>query len=235
MLVAAVILAASIAFAQTTASGTVSISGSVVDDSGAPLAGSRVDYRNSPTAIRDQSGHTMVTGPVVESSIATGKDGTFNLADLPRGVYWLCAEGTQATHIRSCDWGFGNTKIDLTTATSVTNAKLQVHNGVTLTFQVNDARNQIKDFAAGAGTLTAPGNFRIFVVNGAWLRPAPPVSVSGTTHQYAVLVPKSGSFQMLLDTKLTVLNQVQAQTVADKPGASITISGQPVTYNLTVP
>ena len=231
-LIAGLILAGSTAFAQTTA--TRAISGSVIDDSGAPLAGATVDYRNSPTAVRDQSGHTRVTGSIVESSIVTGKDGTFSLTGLPPSVYWLCAEGTQTTHIRSCDWGFGNTKIDLTTTASVTNAKLQVHNGVTLTFQVNDARNQIKDFTASAGSLAAPGNFRIFVVNGAWLRPSPPVSVSGTTHQYAILVPKNGAFRILLDTKLTVLNQAQTAIAPSKLGDTITISGQPVTYNLTV-
>jgi hypothetical protein len=71
-------------------------------------------------------------------------------------------------------------------------------------------------------------------VNGAWLRPATPVSVSGTTRQYAILVPKSGAFGILLDTKLTVLNQAQSAAVAGKLGDTITTSGQPVTYNLTV-
>ena len=230
--IAVVILAGATAFAQTTA--TRAISGSVLDDSGAPLAGATVDYRNSPTAVRDQTGHTRVTGSAVESSTVTGKDGTFSLTGLAPGVYWLCAEGTQTTHIRSCDWGFGNTKVDLTTTASFTNAKLQVHDGVALTFQVNDARNQIKDFTAGPGSLAARGNFRIFVVNGAWLRPAQPVSVSGTTHQYAVLVPKSGALRILLDTKLTVLNQAQAAIATGKLGDTISVSGQPVTYNLTV-
>jgi hypothetical protein len=227
-----VLIAASTVFGQTTAAGTVSISGSVVDDSGAPLAGSTIAYRNSPTAVRDQSGHTRVTGSMVESSTVTAKDGTFSVTGLPPSVYWLCAEGTQTTHIRSCDWGFGNTKIDLTTTASVTNLKLQVHTGVILTFQVNDPRNQIKDFTASAGP--APGNFRIFVVNGVWVRPALPVSVSGTTHQYALLVPQSGAFRMLLDTKLTVVDQAQTAIVPGKLTDTVSISQQPVTYNLTV-
>jgi hypothetical protein len=227
-------LIAALILVGSTASRAATISGSVVDDSGTPLAGAIVDYRSSPTAVRDQTGHTRVTGAMVESSTVTAKDGTFSLTGLPPSVYWLCAEGTQTTHIRSCDWGFGNTKIDLTTAPSVTNAKLQVHDGVTLTFQVNDARNQIKDFTAGTVGLAAPGNFRIFVVIGAWLRTATPVSVSGTTRQYAVLVPKSAALRILLDTRLTVLNQAQVAMAVGNSGATIAMSGQPVTYNLTV-
>lgn len=232
--IAALIFAGSMAFAQTAK--TVSISGSVVDDSGAMVAGTKVYYKNAPTTVRDRFGHTSVTGQLVSSSVPTGNDGTFSVTALPADVYWLCAEVLQPGHqIRSCDWGFGGTKVDLTKAASAQNVKLQLHSGVTLTFQVTDARNQIKDFAAGAMGPTATGNFRILVVNGTWLRPAQLVSVTGSLHQYAVTVPVSRSMRLLYDTKLTVLNQQNAAVVPDKLADTVTVSGQPVNYQLTVP
>ena len=103
-----------------------------------------------------------------------------------------------------------------------------------LTFSVNDARGQIKDFSANIGTPSAPGNFRIFVVSGTWLQAAQPVSTTGGVHQYAVMVPKTASLQLLLDTKLSVLNQTQTAVLPGHASGAINISGQPVTYSLTV-
>jgi hypothetical protein len=228
----ALLFAGSMAFAQT-----ATISGTVVDDSGVAVAGTKVYYKNAPTTVRDRAGHTSVTGPVVSSSVATGKDGSFSVTGLPAGVYWLCAEVLQqGQQIRSCDWGFGSTKVDLTTATSADNVKLQVHGGVTLTFLVNDARSQIKDFAAGVmGMPSVVGNFRILVVNGTWLRPAQLVSVSGSMHKYAVTVPATRSLRILLDTKLNVLNQKNTAMAPGKLDDTITVSGQPMNYTLTVP
>lgn len=217
------------AFAQTR-----TISGSVVDDLGAPLAGAKVYYNNSPNIVRDQTGHSKVTGPIINSTTLAAKDGTFSVSGLPAGVYWLCAEGTQATQLRSCDWGYDATKLDLTKVSTVTNTKLQVHDGVTLTFQVSDARSQIKDYATDPGKAAAPGNFRIFIVDGARVKAAQPVSASGSTHLYSLIVPKSRAVRLLLDTKLNVLNQTQAAAVPGRLGDTITLSEQPVTYSLTV-
>jgi hypothetical protein len=232
--VLAAILAASWAFAQTTTS--VTISGTVADESGNPIAGAKVYYNNSPASVRDRAGHTHLKEPFVSSSVITGKDGTFSVTSVPPGVYWLCAEVSQQNQIRSCDWGFGGTKIDLTTGSSAANTKLQVHSGVTMTFQVTDARNQIKDFPVGALAPGANGNFRIFVTDGPMVKLARLVSVNGNVHQYEVTVPATRALRMLLDTKLSVINQKSSAAVATgKPDDAIVISGQPVTYNLTIP
>ena len=225
------VFAGSLAFGQT-----ATISGTVVDDSGAVVAGTKVYYKNVPTTVRDHAGHTSVTGPVVSSSVATGKDGSFSVPALPAGVYSLCAEALQQDQqIRSCDWGFGSTKVDLTTATSAENVKLQVHSGVTLTFLVNDARGQIKDFTTGAmGMPSVLGNFRILVVNGTWLRPAQLVSVTGSVHKYTVMVPATRSMRILLDTKLNVLNQKSTAMAPGKLDDTIAVSGQPMNYTMTV-
>jgi hypothetical protein len=220
------------AFAQSPT--TVAISGSVVDAAGAPVAGTKVSYNNSPVTVRDRIGHMKIVGAMVNSSIVTGSDGSFSITGLPAGVYWLCAQGVVATQIPSCDWGFGSTKIDLTTETSATNTKLQLHSGVTVTFQVNDPRGQIKDFPTNVAVPAAPGNFRIFVVDGTWLKPAMPVSSSGGVHQYSVTVPTSRAVRLLLDTKLNVMNQAATAVTAGKLNDTISVSSQPTTYRLTV-
>jgi hypothetical protein len=206
----------------------------VVDDSAAPIAATKVYYNNSPATTRDKAGHTRVLEPFTSSRVTTGSDGTFSVTGLSPGVYWLCAEALQPTQIRSCDWGFGGTKVDLTKASSATNVKLQVHSAVTLTFQVADAGGQIKDFPAGISGPTKAGNFRIFVVNGSVVRSADPISATAGAHRYAINVPSTGSFRLLVDSQLNVLNQKGTAVAAGTPGDTIVVSGQPVTYNLTV-
>jgi hypothetical protein len=217
------------AFAQSR-----TISGVVTDDSGNPLAGALVRYRNTPATVRDPVGHTRVIGTVINATTPTGKDGSFNITGLPPSVYWLCAEGTQQTQLRSCDWGRGSEKLDLTTTASAANIQLQVPDGVALTFEVNDLNSQIKDFSANIGSPATPGNFRIFVVSGTWLEPALPVSTSPGLHKYALMVPKTALLRLLLDTKLSVMNQASTPVAAGSAGTTIAISGQPVTYSLTV-
>ena len=236
MSIAALLFAGSIAFAQTTTK-TVTISGTVLDDSGAPIAGATVLYNNTVSSVRDRALHTHIFGTFIASSTTAAKDGTFSLTGLPPSVYWLCGVGTQPTHLRSCDWESPTTKIDLTSTSSATNVQLQVPVGVMLTFSVTDARNQINDFSATPvvnGAPAAPGNFRIYLADGTWLSPAQPVSVSGTVHQYAIAVPKARALRLFLDTKLNVQDQALTAVVPGKPGDTITIGAQPVSYTLTV-
>jgi hypothetical protein len=222
------------AFTQTPQ--TVGISGMVVDDSGVPVAGTKVAYNNSPTTVRDRVGHMKVIGPMVSSMLVTAKDGTFSVTGLPPGVYWLCAEALLPTQIRSCDWGFGGTKLDLTSETSASNVKLQLHAGVSVTFEVNDIHNQVRDYAADLTQPATPGNFRIFVVDGTWMKPAKPVTVNGAIRQYAVTVPAARAVRLLVDTKLMVLNQAQTTVAADRLDDTIaTSAGQPTTYKITIP
>ncbi len=84
---------------------TVTLSGKVVDDTGSPIASTKVYYRNNQQhLVVDHAGHSRVVGNLISSTVTTAKDGTFTVAGLPPDVYWLCAEGIQQNHIRSCDW-----------------------------------------------------------------------------------------------------------------------------------
>ena len=215
--------------------GTVAISGRVVDDSGSPVASTTVYYRNNQQhLIVDRVGHSRVVGSLISSTVTTAKDGTFTVAGLPPDVYWLCAEGTQQNQIRSCDWGSGATKVDLSGGLSAANATLLVHTGVALTFVVADARGQIKDFSANATALAAPGNFRVFAVNGSWFRPATFVSAAAGVRQYSLIVPKGRSYRLLVDTKLNVLNESLKPVTSGALDDTIAVAAAPSAYNLTM-
>jgi hypothetical protein len=233
MSIVALIFAGSPAFAQTN---TTSISGIVVDDSGAPAAVAMVHYNNSPATAKDAAGHILVAGPFVSYHVSTASDGTFSITALPAGTYSLYAAGASQTQLRSCDWGQGST----TVPAGATNVKLQVTNGVLLTFQVSDPRGQIEDFPAAtvAGGEAPPrGNFRIFVRDGnsIFMAAASPVSVNGAVRQYSVAVPKARTLRLFLDTSLKVVDQSQTAVTARGVASQIAINGQPVTVQLTLP
>jgi len=68
------------------------------------------------------------------------------------------------------------------------------------------------------------------------MKPARPVTAVGTLRQYALTVPAARAVRLLVDTKLTVLNQSQTSIAADRLDDTITITtGQPMTYRMTVP
>jgi hypothetical protein len=237
MSIAALIFAGSMAFAQT-AVNTVTISGSVVDDTGTPIAGASVHYNNAPATAKDAAGRVHLAEPLVSSHVLTGKDGTFSITGVPAGFYSLCATGVSPTHLRSCDWGGGSAHVSVSSGTA--SVRLQVPNGVLLTFQVTDAHGQVQDFptatAANGPATSAAWNFRIFVHDGgAFMAAAAPVSAAGNVRQYAVAVPKTSSLRLLLDTSLKVMDQSSSAIPARALSGSIAINGQPMTVKLTVP
>jgi hypothetical protein len=204
-----------------------------VDDSGNPIAGSMVHYNNARKTISDGHGHVRFTGPIVSSHIITAKDGTFAIAGLPASLYWLCANGVKPTHLRSCDWGAPTTSVDLTTAASATNVKLQVVDGVLLTFHVTDTAGKIKDSSTTAGP-ASPGNFRLFVMDAHRLMTAQPAGVAANIHQYTMAVPKTRNLRLLLDGTLNVLDASGAAIPQGKLSSAIAVNGQPVDVQLTV-
>ena len=210
MPIVALILAGPTAFAQTVTN-TLTISGSVVDDSGAPVSGAVVHYNNSPAVATDAYGHTRPTAPLVSSHVVSGSNGAFSIPGLSPGNYLLCASGVTATQLRSCDWGKPTTNVSLQTGGAVQSVALTVTNGVLLTFLVSDPNGHIQDFAATPlvnGKLAPAGNFRIFVVDQQRYMDAKLTSVAGSIHTYSLAVPKNRTLNLFLDTLLLASNSL---------------------------
>lgn len=219
--------------------GSAAILGTVVDDSGAPVAGAVVHYGGSPKYQKASDGHLRVVGPVVASHVVSAKDGTFSVADLPPYVYYLCADGTLPTHLSSCSWGRGSTKVDLTTASSASGIKLQVMVGVLMTFNVQDSGGQVNDFAATPAVSGKPapsGNFRIFVFDAShYMAAAKLASATGGVHQYTLAVPKNRSLSLFMDTHLTVNDATPTMVESGKLARTVATAELPVTVQFTIP
>lgn len=60
------------------------ISGTVVDDAGVPIAGATVRCDKSPASTTDKYGHVRFTEAFIGSSVTTAKDGSFSIPVCPR-------------------------------------------------------------------------------------------------------------------------------------------------------
>ncbi|HEX5431203.1 MAG TPA: carboxypeptidase-like regulatory domain-containing protein [Bryobacteraceae bacterium] len=185
-----------------------SISGSVVDEAGNPVAAATVTYHNLSKLVRGPAGQIISVDPRVNSAVRTGTDGTFLIASLPPGTYLLCASGTKITQLRSCEWTGGPTRIDLSSG-GTASATLGLTDGTLLLFAVDDPNGHIRDLAdlpVLDGLLPLTGeNFRLGVMVGSRYVLAQLVSRSGGSRQYEVAVPKGATAKVMLDTSLSVL------------------------------
>jgi len=194
-----------------------------------------VTYNNTPATIRDSARRVRTLEKLVSSSVTTAKDGTFSLAGLPPSVYWLCAAGTKPTHLLSCQWGSPTMRLDLTQTASVSNVKLQVTEGVLLTFNVSDPKGQIQEFPTTPTATSKPGNFRIFVLDGTHFMAATPNSVGAAVHQHTIAVPKSRTLQLFVSTSLKVNGSSLTATGAGAWSPPISVNGAPATFEYTIP
>jgi hypothetical protein len=215
-----------------------SFSGTVVDDSDAPIGGATVHYNNVPPGVQTPDGGFTTTGPLISTVIETQADGSFQVQNVPPGTYLLCARGTLPQHLASCDWQ-GTTRINLSAGQALQGITLVVARGTLLTFAVQDARSQIQDYAdligPGGQLPLSGGNFRIGVFVGTRYLPAERISLSAGTHQYQVAVSKAASARLLLNTPLRVTDSA-GNALTNSSSPTIPANGQnEVITNLIVP
>lgn len=215
------------------------LSGVVVDGSGAPIGGAVVLYKSVPAIATAANGTRVVTGPRVASGIKTAADGSFAVSGLPPATYNLCAYGVNSADLGSCEWGQGTTRAVLASGQTA-QFSFQVAQGTLLTFQVQDAQQQIKSLEdlqpTHGGIVLTGANFAIGVWAGSRYVRAGLVSASGNTRQYQVAIPKTAIVRLHLDTSLNVVDATGAAIPARQPSSTLEAGGQSeVTVKLTVP
>jgi hypothetical protein len=193
------------ASAQTVATGA--ISGTVLDDAGKPVSKATVVYNRVPDAVPVAKGVSRFGGPLVASQVVAAADGSFGISGIPAGQYYLCAIGTDAHHVSSCQTGKLSPPVAVGVGQTTTTA-LTILNGRLITVHVTDAQARI---AGGAkiliGTITAAGYYRRAML----------ASKGNGQFHYQVVIPKSEATALLLDTTLRVTNSLAAAVAVRQP------------------
>jgi hypothetical protein len=209
----------------------------VVDQDGAPVAGALVLYHNVPPLAPNGSGGLVPASASIGASINTAGDGSFAIAGLPVGQYFICAYGTASNQLGSCEWGGSSSTISV--AESAVRVALHLREGTLLTFLVGDPSGAIRDTASGPpvdGRLPlSGGNFRIGVMLGPIYARAEFASQQGTIRTYMVAVPKNAALDLIANTSLAIAAASGAPIPARQKGFTIPIGDGPVqTVNLAV-
>jgi hypothetical protein len=185
---------------------TGSFSGTVVLDKAVPLAGAKVHYNNIREVGADSRGKLRPRGRLVSATVVSERDGTFTVRGVPPGTYVLCAFGTQANHLRSCDWGTANAVVNVGAGSAASAVTLDVRTGTTVLLRVSDPAGRIR-LQDPTGINARQTNLGIGVVSTMGHYFANLVEHSGTQWTYAVAVPIGVPVSLWLDTPLEVVDR----------------------------
>jgi len=203
------------------------ISGAVIDQNSAPVAGAVVLYHNVPQVSRDASGRITPTSPMISSGVLTGVDGSFAIPNLPDGQYSVCAYGVQPNALSTCEWGRYTSPIQIAGGSTVSGISLQLAQGTLLSFLVTDPNGVIVDTASGPlvnGLIPLlGGNFRIGVMLGTFYARAEFASQQGTVRTYTVAVPSNVMLNLFADTQLQVVGQAGSPIAVGQPSITIAV------------
>ncbi len=226
--------------APASAAQTGAISGRVIDESGTGIGAASVSFNNVPPYELSSDGRYVQVGPKVNSAVRTATDGSFLITGLPPGVYHLCASGTKANHLRTCEWTQPTRRIELTEGADITDVTFQVVEGTLVTFFVTDPLSRISDFSDLLNRQSriplSSGNFRVGIIAGTRYTRAEMSARTANGRQYQVAIPRDVTVRVALDTTLNVVDcQTGLSAVWPSTGRPIVPAGQPeVTVSLEV-
>ena len=122
--------------AQTSATGTASISGTVLGDDGKTLAAVITVIRSGARS----GGHT-----------SAGADGRFTISNLAPGTYSLCALVKTGGYLNPCAWSAALPTLNIAAGRAITGYRLVLKTGAVVQVRLNDSGGVLSPIAAPSG------------------------------------------------------------------------------------
>jgi len=214
---------------------TAAATGSVVDESGQPVAGARITFAKVSYVLPGPNGKPRF-GPSSATTVITGSDGSFtNIGSLVAGEYNVCAEGPNTAYLGSCEWGGIVTRTQVGQGQNAVGLSLSLQNGVVLNIHLDDPSGRIKSVPS-AGARPAYSNFGIGVISDTgFYKVARLVKVGGGGADFTVTVPKNGRVRLLLDAPFSVTENGVALAMRMPTLPILTTNAPVASVNLAVP
>ena len=152
-------------FALNVGAATVngSIHGSVIDDTGKPVAGARVVISYSlPSAARKFTAPPVITGPFAQDAM-TDSTGGFEVAAIRAGQYTACAQTLAPGLLDPCRWSTAAPELTVIAGQTLTGVRITMAHGAIIPIHVNDPQGLLTpvtgpiDFACQFHAVTAKG------------------------------------------------------------------------------
>jgi hypothetical protein len=161
-----------------------SLTGSVVDDSGRPVAGARVLISYAPSVKPPGVAPPVVTGPLAAVA-TTDSTGAFHTSSLAPGSYIACSEAPASGYLDPCHWSTSAPNFVISAGEAVPGITIVMPKGAVLSIQVNDPQQVLKP-AAGPIDLA----LEVHVVTSKGIHYSAPIqSSSATGRSYAIAIP----------------------------------------------
>ena len=192
-----------------------SLIGSVVDDSGHPMAGARVLISHTPSIQSPVPAPPVITGPLA-AMVTSDANGAFHSDTLAPGQYIACAEAPASGFLDPCHWSASAPAFTVSAGQTTSGVKIVMAKGSVLRVHVDDPQHLLKP-------VTGPVDLdlQIHVVTSKGLHYSAPVqSSTAAARDHAITIP--------FDTPVSVLVLSAHFTVNDQAGKSFGAQGAAV-------
>jgi len=210
-----------------------SVTGSVVDDSGHPIAGARVLISYAPSIKPPTAAPPVIAGSLA-AMVTADNNGTFLAGGLGPGQYIACAETTAPGYLDPCHWATAAPGFSVNAGTTTPGVKIVMARGAVLWVHIDDPQKLLKP-AAGPVDLY----FEIHVVTAKGFHYSAPIqSSTAAGRDHAITIPFDIPLNLrVLSAHLAVNDQSgnpmpPAGTTVNAPGGStppvigLTIAGK---------
>jgi hypothetical protein len=215
------------------ASGAGSVAGSVVDDTGASVAGARVLISHVPAGTPAVAAPPAVTGSLA-AMVSANATGSFQAEGLAPGQYIACAEVAAPGLLDPCHWAAAAPNFTVTAGQTTSGVKIVMAKGSILQVHVNDPLQLL-----GPATGPVDLNFEVHVVTSKGIHYSAPIQASTATgRDHAITIPFGAAVTLrVLSAHLAVSDQsgspfpplgtaVPASAGATLPTVELTVTGR---------
>jgi hypothetical protein len=209
---------------------SASLTGSVVDDSGHPVAGARVLISHAPSVKPPVAAPPVITGPLA-AMVTADANGAFHADGLAPDQYIACAETSAPGLLDPCHWSTSAPSFTVSAGQTVSGMEIVMKRGTVLQIHVDDPQQLLK-------SVTGPVDFdlEIHVVTGKGLHYSAPIqSSTATGRDHAIAIPFDTSLSLrVLSAHLTVNDQSGELFPALGAAVNVPAGTTPAVMGLTV-
>jgi hypothetical protein len=206
------------------------LKGSVVDDSGHPVAGARVLVSYASSIKTPIAAPPVITGPLA-AAVSADVNGSFQVDTLPPGQYIACAETLTLGYLDPCHWSTSAPAFTVSAGQTTSGVKIIMAKGSVLRVHVDDPQQLLKPVVGSVDL-----DFEVHVVTSKGVHYSAPIQSStavGRDHVITISFDSPVSLRVL-SAHFTVNDQSGKSLASAETSVSVPTGATPAAIVFTV-